>query len=142
MYLDPKDWTKGIICECHKVPILEEVTDSQVWRYIPNKMLITVSGQLALNVIPPLMTFNTKLGWYGFLWMLFGLKMFLDIFQTCYQIAEQCHGWIGIQDGIAVYSETEEKHDSNLSNLIKVAQEEGLVFNFAKCAICQYMITF
>ena len=49
---------------------------------------------------------------------------------------------IDIYFDIAMYGKTKEQHDSILLNLMKVAQEKGLVFNSGKYAICQPNITF
>ena len=47
-------------------------------------------------------------------------------------ILEKCPSCTSIADDVAVYGSTEEEHDDNL---MKVAQENGLVFNLGKCLI-------
>ena len=58
------------------------------------------------------------------------------------QILECLEGVTGIGDDVCVYGETSEDHDRNLTNLMERAQEEGLVFNSAKCLIKQRSIPF
>ena len=50
-------------------------------------------------------------------------------------ILELCPGTMGIEDDDAVFGKDEKEHDANLHNLMKVAQQEGLVFNPDKCDI-------
>ena len=45
---------------------------------------------------------------------------------------EWCPGVISIHDDIVVYGVSEEDHDTNLVNLLNVAQIEGLVLNSKK----------
>ena len=83
-----------------------------------------------------LTAFNTPFGRYRFLRMPFGLVVSQDVFQQRMDaILERCPGCIGIADDIAVYGQNEEEHDQHLLNLMKVAQEDGLVFNSSKCTI-------
>ena len=58
------------------------------------------------------------------------------------QILEGLEGVTGIGDDVCVYGENSEDHDRNLTNLMERAQEEGLVFNSAKCLIKQRSISF
>ena len=51
-------------------------------------------------------------------------------------------GVTGVGDDVCVYGENSEDHDRNLTNLMEGAQEEGLVFNSAKCLIKQRSISF
>ena len=44
-------------------------------------------------------------------------------------ILERCPGTMGIADDVAVFGKDEKEHDANLHNLMKIAQQEGLVFN-------------
>ena len=55
-------------------------------------------------------------------------------------ILEKCPGCTGIADDVAVYGRTEKEHDDNLMNLMKVAQENGLIFNSGKCIIKSHEI--
>ena len=81
--LDPKGLNKAIIRENHKAPTLEEIAHilTGAMRFLKvdrNKaffrMHLTVQASL-------LATFNTHLGRYHFLCILFRLKMSQDIFQ-------------------------------------------------------------
>ena len=56
-----------------------------------------------------------------------------DIFQMKMDlIMERCPGVISIHDDIVVYGNSKEDHDTNLINLLNVAQVEGLVLNSKK----------
>ena len=50
-------------------------------------------------------------------------------------ILERCPGTMGIGDDVAVFGKDKKEHDANLHNLMKIAQQEGLVFNPYKCGI-------
>ena len=67
--------------------------------------------------------------------------MSLDVFQQRMdQILEKCPGTLGIADDTAVYGKTKTELDNHLHNLMKVARDNGLVFNSEKCAIGQERI--
>ena len=73
--------------------------------------------------------------------MPFGLKMSQDVFQMQMdQITNRLPGIIAIHDDICVYSKDIAEHDHNLLQLMKTAQDQGLVFNSSKCAIHQSQI--
>ena len=57
-------------------------------------------------------------------------------------ILQQCEGPIGIADDVAVYGRTETEHDENQHQLIKVASENGLIFNSNKCHMKKKSIPF
>ena len=68
--------------------------------------------------------------------MAFGLVMSLDVFQQrMNQILEQCPGTVGTADDVGVFGKTEEEHDANLHNLMKVTARAGLVIKSKKCGI-------
>lgn len=90
-----------------------------------------------------LTTFNSPFGRYRFKRLPFGLCISQDVFQArMNQILEKCHGVVGMADDIAVIGKSEAEHDENLHNLMQVAREHGLVFNWDKCAIKQESIRF
>ena len=90
-----------------------------------------------------LTTFNSPFGRYRFKRLPFGLCISQDIFQAkMTQILEGCPGVIGLADDIAVIGRTEEEHDANLHNLMQVATQHGLVFNWEKCQIKRDRIRF
>ncbi|GFO29208.1 transposon ty3-i Gag-Pol polyprotein [Plakobranchus ocellatus] len=90
-----------------------------------------------------LTTFSSPFGRYRFLRLPFGLSVSQDIFQfKMVQILEKGEGTLEISDDVCVYGETEEEHDRNLLNLLKVCKERGLVFNSDKCYIKQPQISF
>ena len=75
--------------------------------------------------------------------MPFSLKMSQDVFQMQMdQITDRLPGIIAIHDDICVYGKNIAAHDNNLLQLMKTAQDEGLVFNSSKCAIWQPQISF
>ena len=49
---------------------------------------------------------------------------------------------IAIKNSIAIFGRTKRKHNSNLLNVMQVAQRNSLVFNSAKCDIQWQEITF
>ena len=80
-----------------------------------------------------LTTFNTPFGRFRFTRLPFGLVVSQDAFQKQLDSAlEGLEGVTGIADDIFVYGSTEEVHDKNLINLMKRAQEKGIVFNKEK----------
>ena len=90
-----------------------------------------------------LTTFGTPFGRFCWRRLPFGLNVSQDIFQARMdQILEGLEGVTGIGDDVCVYDENSEDHDRNLTNLMERAQEEGLVFNSAKCLIKQRSISF
>ena len=75
--------------------------------------------------------------------MPFEIVMSQDVFQQKMdQILEICPGTVGIADDVAVFGKTEDEHDANLHNLMRVASESGLMFNSEKCRIKQNQINF
>ena len=87
--------------------------------------------------------FNTNLRRYRFLCVPFGLKMLQDIFQMRMDdIVVQCPSVLAIHDDMFIYGKNERDHDTNIINLLNVAQKEGLIFNSKKCAIKQESMTF
>ena len=74
-----------------------------------------------------LTTFRTVFGRYCFLRLPFGLASSQDVFQQHMdRIFNRCTGCVGTADDVAVYGKTEEEHDRNLLNLMKVAEESIL----------------
>ena len=142
--LDPKGLNKAIIRENHKAPTLEEIAHILTGATKFSK----VDGNKAffgmhLTKEASLLTFNTHLGWYRFLWVQFGLKMSQDIFQMRMDdIMPQCPGVLAIHDDIFIYGKDDRDHDANIINLFNIAQKEGLVFNSVKCSIKQESVTF
>ena len=90
-----------------------------------------------------LTTFNTYKGRYRFLRMPFGPKISQDVFQMWMDnITERLKGIISIDDDICVFGKTQIKHNENLLQLMKIAQQHGLIFNSNKCQISKQQITF
>ena len=68
--------------------------------------------------------------------MPFGLKMSQDVYQMWMdQITDRLPGIIAIHDDICVYGKDITEHNHNLLQLMKTAQDQGLVFNSSKCAV-------
>ena len=66
-----------------------------------------------------------------------------DVFQMKMDlIMEKCPGVISIHDDIVIYGTTNEDHDSNLINLMNVAQLEGLVLNSKKLELKRPRVSF
>ena len=90
-----------------------------------------------------LLVTNTHKGRYRFKRMPFGAKMSQDVFQMKMDlIMERYPGVISIHDDIVVYGTSKEDHDANLSNLLNVAQVEGLVLNSKKLELKRPRVSF
>ena len=90
-----------------------------------------------------LLVINTHKGHYRFKRMPFGAKMSQDVFQMKMDLIMQCClGVISIHDDIVVYRVSEEDHDTNLINLLNVAQVEGLVLNSNKLELKHQRVSF
>ena len=86
-----------------------------------------------------LTTFHSPFGRFCFRRMSFGLVMSQDVFmQRMDMMLDKCPGTIGLIDD----GKTKEEQDSNLHNLMRIAQTEGLCFNSEKCVIDQKQIHF
>ena len=143
--LDPKRLNDAIKRCPHKIPTLEELTPSFADAKFFSK-LDAKAGYWSVHIdedYQDLTTFRTIFGRYCFRRLPFGLKISQDIFQQYMdRILERAPGCVGIADDIAVYGKTEDEHDQRLFNLMKVAAEEGLVFNSKKCIIKTDRIAF
>ena len=143
--LDPKDLNRALKRPIHKTPTLEEITHHFSGATVFRKM-DAKNGYWSIRLddeSSKLTTFNTPFGRYRFLRLSFGLVVSQDVFQQRMDaILEKCPGCIGIADDVAVYGPDKAEHDHNLLNLMKVANEEGLVFNSAKCIIRTTKIPF
>ena len=66
-----------------------------------------------------------------------------DVFQMKMDIImEKCPGVISIHDDIVIYRTNHQDHDSNLINLLNVAQLEGLVLNSKKLELKRPKVSF
>ena len=143
--LDPCNLNKAIIREHYKAPTLEEISHRLSGATVFSK-LDAKNGFWSIHLDTPssyLATFNTHKGRYRFLRMPFGLKMLQDVFQMRMDnITERLKGIISIHDDICVFGRTQQEHDENLLQLMKIAQKHGLVFNSNKCQISKQQITF
>lgn len=136
--LDPKDLNQAIKRSHHKIPTLEEISHHFSGAICFSKM-DAKNGYWSIKLDAPsskLTTFNTPFGRFRFLRLPFGLVVSQDVFQQRMDaILEQCPGCVGIADDVAVMGTSEEEHDRSLLNLMKVAVQQGLVFNSSKCII-------
>ena len=143
--LDPCNLNKTIIREHYKAPTLEEISHQLSGTTVFNK-LDAKNGFWSIHLDTPssyLTTFNTHKGTYQFLRMPFGLKMSQDVFQMRMDnITERLKGIISIHDDICVFGKTQQEHDENLLQLMKIAQKHSLVFNSNKCQIRKQQIAF
>ena len=57
-------------------------------------------------------------------------------------ITDRLKGIISIHEDICVFGKTQQDHDENLLQLMKIAQKHGLVFNSNKCQNSKQQITF
>ena len=57
-------------------------------------------------------------------------------------LAKVGDGVIGVADDVVIYGRNLEEHDRNLHELMKVANEEGLVFQAEKCCVRHHTISF
>ena len=58
------------------------------------------------------------------------------------QITDRLPGVIAIHNDICVFGKDTAEHDYNLLQLMKTAQDHGLVFNSSQCAIGKSQISF
>ena len=66
-----------------------------------------------------------------------------DVFQMRMdQITDRLPGVIAIHNDICIYGKTQEQHNKNLLQLLKIDSKNGLVFNSRKCVISKPQITF
>ncbi len=143
--LDPKRLNEAVKRCPHKIPTLEELNPEFANAKYFSK-LDAKAGYWSVHLdteSQELTTFRTPFGRYCFRRLPFGLSISQDIFQQRMDtILERAPGCVGIADDVAVYGATIEEHDSNLLNLMKIAKEEGLVFNSKKCVFQSDKIEF
>ena len=90
-----------------------------------------------------LMTFNIPWGRFRFVCLPWSLACAQDIFQWILnQILAHCDGVIGTADDVAVHGKDDKEHDQLLHKFVRVAHENGLIFNKDKCAVKQTSVVF
>ena len=128
----------GIKRPHYKTPSLDEITHQLAGSRVFSK-LDARHGYWSVSLDEPssyLTTFNSPFGRYRFERLPFGLNLSQDVFQERIDhILERCPGTMGIADDVAVFGKDEKEHDANLHNLMKIAQQEHLVFNPDKCDV-------
>ena len=143
--LDPKDLNTAIKRPHYPTPTLEEITHKLAGSMISSK-LDTRHGYWSVQLDDEskrLTTFNSPFGRYCFRRLPFGLNLSQDVFQERMDcILEKCPGTISIADDVGVFGKTEAEHDKHLHNLMRVALQQGLVFNIDKCDIKQANMKF
>ena len=117
--LDPKDLNRAIM-RCHyKIPTM--LLGAQHFSKLDTKnryWSIPLDKESQL-----LTTFHSPFGRFCFRRMPFGLMMSEDVFmQGMDMILEKCLGTIGLIDDVIVYGKMKEEHDSNLHNIMRIAQ--------------------
>ena len=143
--LNPKNLNDAIKRDHYKTPTVEEITHQLAGSTRFMKLDGTSSYLcIVLDYESSLLTtFNTPWGWYRFICLPFGLACSQDIFQWMMdQILECCEGVIGISDNIVIHGKDDAEHNRHLHNLIQVAHEHGLVFNWEKCDVKATSVTF
>ena len=143
--LNPKDLNKAVKRSHHHTPTLEEIIYKFKGSSVFSK-LDACHGYWSVVLDEDssyFTTFNSPFDRFRFTRLPFGLCVSQDIFQQRMDfILKKCPGVVGIADDIAVHGPTEEEHDANVHNLMRVAQQHGLVFNLDKCMIKEKKIKF
>ena len=143
--LDARDLNKAIIRENHKPQTVEEIAHQLAGAVVFTKA-DALKAFLQVHLTEEsskLLVINTHKGRYRFKRMPFGAKMSQDVFQMKMDlIMERSPGVISIHDDIVVYGVSEEDHDTNLVNLLNVAQIEGLVLNSKKLELKHPRVSF
>ena len=143
--LDARDLNKAIIQENHKPQTVEEIAHQLAGAVVFTKAdALEAFLQVRLTeASSKLLVINTHKGRYRFKRMPFGAKMSQDVFQMKMDlIMEKCPGVISIHDDIVIYGTSDQDHDSNLINLMNVAQLEGLVLNSKKLELKRPRVSF
>ena len=126
--LDPKDLNRAVKRSHHHTPTLDEITHQFKGSSVFSK-LDARHGYWSVVLDEEssyLTTFNSPFGRFRFTRLPFGLCVSQDIFQQKMDfILEKWPGTVGIADNIPVNWTTEEEHDSNLHNLMLVAQPDA-----------------
>ena len=143
--LDARDLNKAIIRENHKPQTVEEIAHQLAGAVVFTKA-DALKAFLQVHLTKEsskLLVINTHKGRYRFKRMPFRAKMSQDVFQMKMDlIMERCRGVISIHNDIVVYGVSEEDHDTNLVNLLNVAQIEGLVLNSKKLELKRPRVSF
>ena len=143
--LDPKDLNMAIKRPHYHTPTLEEITHKLAGSVMYSK-LDARHGYWSVQLDEEsklLTTFNSPFGRFCFRRMPFGLNLSQDVFhERMDHILERCPGTVSIADDIGVIGSSEQEHDQNLHNLMRVARMHGLVFNIGKCEIKQANMKF
>ena len=136
--LDPRDLNKAIKRPHHRNITTEEITHQLAGATVFSK-LDARSGYWAIQLdeqSSKLTTFNSPFGRYSFCRLPFGIKLAQDLFQRKMdEILAGLEGVINIADDICVFGKNAAEHTERLRDLMKRAEEKGLVFNPDKCAI-------
>ena len=111
--LDPHDLNVATHRDHDKIPTVEEFVHSCFFTKLDaHRGYWSIIHNLDSSL---LMTFNSPLRRYHFLWLPFGLICSQDIFQKKMdQILKEYQGCIGIADDITVHSCTEAEHHAHL----------------------------
>lgn len=143
--LDPKDLNRAIKRPHYRTPTLDEITHKFSGATVFSK-LDARHGYWSVELDEEssvLTTFNSPFGRFCFKRLPFGLNLSQDVFQERMDhILERCQGAVGIADDVAVVGRDQAEHDRNLLQVLSVAREEGLIFNYDKCEINRPSIKF
>ena len=142
---DPRDLNRAIKRPYYKTPTLNEITHQLAGSRVFSK-LDARHGYWSVTLDEPSSyrtTSNSPFGRYRFESLPFGLNLSQDVLQERMDhIMERCPGTMGIADDVAVFGKDEKEHGATLHNLMKIAQQEGLVFNPDMCDIKKQKMCF
>ena len=142
--IDPRDLNKAVKRDYYPMSTIDDIVTR-----MPNAKVFSVldasSGFWQLKLDTPsakLCTFNTPFGCYMFKCLPFGLSSSQDIFQRI--MSEMFHD-IGVEvvvDDLLIWGESEEQHDTRLTQVLERARHRNLKLNKSKCQIKKDAITY
>ena len=143
--IDPRPLNKALKRERYPIPTMDDILPQLSKSKFFSKLdLSNAYWHVRLDEeSSKLTTFQTPYGRYRWKRLPFGTSVSSEIFQKRLdQALEGLEGVIGVSDDIIVHGETEEEHDRNLMNLLKLCRRIGLRLNRGKAEIKKQEITF
>ena len=143
--IDPRPLNKALKRERYPIPTMDDILPQLTKSKFFSKLdLSNAYWHVRLDEdSSKLTTFQTPYGRYRWKRLPFGTSVSSEIFQKRLdQALEGLEGVIGVSDDIIVHGETEEEHDRNLMNLLKLCRKIGLRLNRGKAEIKKKEITF
>lgn len=134
--IDPTNLNKAIKREHFKIPTLDEIL-SKIGEANYFSTVDCSSGfwQIQLDKeSSKLCTFNTPFGRYKFLRMPYGISSAPEVFtKRIKQIYDSIPGVDTYVDDILIWGKTIDEHNARLEAVLKIAKDNNLRFNKAKC---------